>query len=303
MERFLKILLRLLSPGMGWVLLLTPICAAGLVFVLSSDRGAAPVSIALYVLSAYTTAAIVLGLPKYIADIQTFFNENIKVTKVKTYLYKNKYTSLYLTSIPARVKASLYMTLFVNLTYAAFKMVTGILYSSFWFGAEAVFYLVLGTVRFLILRNMRKGGGLRQEVQVYRFCGFLLFALNAALTGIVFQMIHQGQGKEYPGLLIYVVATYTFIFLITSFVHLFKYRKLNSPIISAVKVINLTNALVAVYSLQIAMFASFGEDAGMERIMNSVFGGLLCISIFGMAVYMVVRGFEKLKTLQGGSWK
>ena len=97
--------------------------------------------------------------------------------------------------------------------------------------------------------------------------------------------------------MIYIVATFTFIYLTSSIVDVVKYRKLNSPILSAAKVITFVQALVAIYSLQIAMFASFGEDAGMERIMNSVFGGLLCISIFGMAVYMVVRGFEKLKTL------
>jgi hypothetical protein len=293
-----KIFLRLLYPGMILVLLLTPICGAALIFILTSDRGTSPIGIIVYVLSAYTLTVLILGIPKFTADIRAFINENKKIANVKAHLYENKYTGLYLTSIPARIKASLYMTLFVNLTYAVLKMATGIYYASFWFGAEAVFYLVLGLVRFLMLRNMRKGGDLRHEYQVYRFCGFLLFALNAALTGIVYQMIHQGRGNDYPGLLIYVVATYTFIFLITSVVHLIKYRKLNSPIISAAKVINLTTALVALYSLQIAMFASFGEDKNVERVMNSISGSLLCIAIFGMAVFMVVRGFEKLKKLR-----
>ena len=299
MERFIKTLLRLLSPGMGWVFLLTPISAAGVILALTSERQISVFGCISYMLSAYTLTALIVGFPKFRTDIKTFFHENQKIIKAKTLLYKNKYAKSYLTSIPARVKVSLYMTLFINLTYAAIKMTTGILYSSFWFGAEAVFYLVLGVARFIMLRNMRKGdGGLRREYQAYRFCGFLLFGLNAALTGIVYQMIHQGRGKEYPGLLIYVVATYTFIFLITSLVHVVRYRKLNSPILSAVKAINLTTALVALYSLQIAMFASFGEDERLERIMNSVSGGILCVIIFGMAVFMVVRGFEKLKSLR-----
>jgi hypothetical protein len=145
---------------------------------------------------------------------------------------------------------------------------------------------------------MRKGGGLRHEYKVYRFCGFLFFALNAALTGIVYQMIHQGMSKEYPGLLIYVMATFTFIFLVDSIVDIIKYRKLNSPILTSAKTITFVQALVAIYSLQIAMFASFGEDERLALIMNSVFGGLLCIAIFGMAVFMVARGFEKLRALQ-----
>jgi hypothetical protein len=283
---------------MGWVLLLTPISAAAVIIALTTGREATVLGVISYVLSAYTLAALIVGLPKFITDIRAFINGNTKIAYVKTILYESKYTGLYLKNIPARVKVSLYMSLAINLIYAALKMATGIAYSSFWFGAEAVFYLVLGLVRFFILRNMRKGGGLKHEYKVYRFCGFLLFALNAALTGIVYQMIHQGMGKEYPGLLIYAVATFAFIFLANAIISLIKYRKMNSPVLSAAKTITLIQALVAIYSLQIAMFASFGEDERLALIMNSVFGGLLCIAIFGMAVFMVVRGFEKLKELQ-----
>ena len=228
-------------------------------------------------------------MKRFIATLHTRYG------KIRTFIYENKITGRYLSSIPLQIRIALSL----NLLYAGFKMFTGIYYASYWFGAEAVFYLIIGTTRFLLLRNMKKiKGGLRQEYQVYRFCGFLLFALNASLTGIVYQMIHQGGGSEYPGLLIYIVATFTFIFLINAIIDIVKYRKLNSPVLSAVKIITFTQALVAIYSLQIALFTAFGEDEHLAFVMNSVFGGLLCISIFGMAVFMVVRAFEKIKKLK-----
>jgi hypothetical protein len=275
-----------------------PISAAAVIIALTTNRDATVFGFISYVVSAYTLAALIIGFPRFKTDIQVFINENKKITKAKTFLYENKYIGLYLKNIPTRVRVGLYMSLSINLIYAGFKMATGIMYSSFWFGAEAGFYLVLGLVRFFILRNMRKGGGLRHEYKVYRFCGFLLFALNAALTGVVYQMIHQGMSKEYPGLVIYAVATFAFIFLIDSIVDIIKYRKLNSPILTAAKTITFVQALVAIYSLQIALFVSFGEDERLALVMNSVFGGLLCIAIFGMAVFMVVRGFEKLKEIK-----
>ena len=191
------------------------------------------------------------------------------------------------------------MALSLNLIFAGFKIATAINYSSVWFGAEAVFYLVMGITRFFLLSNMRKAKeDLRREYKAYRFCGFLLFALNASLTGIVYQMIHHGQGNEYPGLLIYIVATFAFIFLTSAIIDVVKFRNQGSPIFSAVKAITLVQSLVAIYSLQISMFAYFGEDEDLARIMNSVFGGLLCVAIFGMAVFMVVRGSWKLKNLR-----
>ena len=113
-------------------------------------------------------------------------------------------------------------------------------------------------------------------------------------------MIHQGQGAKYPGLLIYAAATYAFFLLAFAIVQLIKYQKYKSPILSAAKYINLAQAMMAMFSLQVAMFASFNADgdALIERIMNSITGGVVCCSIFAMAVIMVVQSFSKLKDFQ-----
>ena len=106
------------------------------------------------------------------------------------------------------------------------------------------------------------------------------------------------QRNRPPASGIYVLATFAFIFLTSAIIDVIKYRKRGRPVLSAVKAITLVQALVSIYSLQISMFASFGEDEHLARVMNSVFGGLLCVAIFGIAVYMVIRGFEKLKRLE-----
>ena len=43
------------------------------------------------------------------------------------------------------------------------------------------------------------------------------------------------------------------------------------------------------------MLASFGGDVNgkLEHVMNAALGGLLSVSIFGIAAYMVVHGFKK----------
>ena len=136
-----------------------------------------------------------------------------------------------------------------------------------------------------------------EEYRQYRFCGFLLFALNAALVGVVYRVVNQDTGYQYPGILIYVVATYTFLCLAIAIINVIKYNKLDSSVLSAVKAISLAKALVAIFALQTAMFASFGgnESLHLQRIMNGVFGGCLCFAIFCIAVYMVAEANKNLK--------
>lgn len=218
----------------------------------------------------------------------------------------NKYVKRYITDIPFRVEVSLYWSLSINVLYALFKLITGFHYihagslnASYWSSAEAALYIILSCVRFMLLRYVRKDSGdLQLGYKKYRFCGFLLLALNVVLTGVVYQVIHYDMGYRYPGFMIYAAAAYAFFCLITSMINVVKYRKLNNPALSAIKAISLAKALVAMFALQTAMFASFSTDKAFERIMNSIAGGGVCLIIFGMAVFMAARGNLAFKKIE-----
>lgn len=298
MNRIIKFLLRILRLGALWSITLMLVSASAVIYTFLSGLQDTVFGYISYAFSAYALTALVVGFPKIMEDIKESVRKNKFINSVKSIISKNKYGNLFITDISFRVKFSLYSSLFINLFYVAFKMFSAFYYSSFWFGAEAVFYVAFSFVLFILLRNMRKGGkNLRYELQTYRFCGYLLFALNAALIGVVYQMIHQGMGKQYPGLLIYAEATYAFVCFTVAIMHMVKYRKYNSPVLSAVKLIKFARALIAMFSLQIAMFASFGSGEDFEGLMNSISGGCVCFAIFCMAVFMVVRANRKLKNI------
>lgn len=219
--------------------------------------------------------------------------------RLNTYLLGHQYSRRYLTEPAFRIKISLSVTLALNLIYAVFKLAAGVSYASFWYGADALCYVLLSAMRFFLLYHMRQGKpDLAEEFRQYRFCAYLLFGLNLALIGVVYQIVNQGMGYRYPGLLIYTVATYTFFCTILAVIHVIRYRRLNSPVLSAAKAINLAKALVAMFALQTAMFASFGdENKAVEGMMNSILGGIVCFFIFAMAVYMVIRANRSLKKI------
>lgn len=211
----------------------------------------------------------------------------------------------FLSDIQYRTKISLYMSLSTNLLYAAFRLISGIYYSSFWYGADAVFYIALSAVRLLMLHQIRKEGadegtGMEQEYRKYRLCGCLLFILNAAFIGLVYQVVTEDMGYDYPGLLIYIMATYTFFCLIQAIVNIVKYHKLNSPVIFAVNAIRLTRALVATFALTTALLVAFGsEDSeALGKTTEAFTGAGVSIFIFGLAVYMIMHANSNLKKLE-----
>ena len=299
-NQLLKIMFRILRPGTALTILLMLISGTAVIFIFIKEWQNTILGYILYVVSAYALTSLIVSIPIMKTQYEKFINENKFINRVKAFLYKNKYSHQIITDVSLRVKISLYSSLSINFIYSGFRLFTAFYYASFWFGAEAVFYIVLSGVRFVLLRNVRKNkGDVKRELLTYRFCGYLLFAMNAALTGVVYQMINHGMSKQYPGLLIYAAAIYAFYFLSDAIIQLIKFRKYKSPLLSAVKTINLAQALVIMFSLQVSMFVSFGgeETQTLESVMNTVTGGLVCCAIFAMAVIMVVNSFNKLKNI------
>lgn len=294
MERCKKVLRTLLYPHAAIIFPLTVLSAAGLCHVFLTGLETHPIAYAVYTLSFYALCVLVAAMPPM-------------VKKCRALLYGNTHAARYLTQRELRIRASLYGSTAINLAYAVFKLFTGIWFRSVWFGAVAVYYMVLCLIRFLLLQNDRKvrrmdspDARLLRQWWGYRVCGWLLLLLNAAMTGMVVQMIWQNKSYTYPGFVIYAAAAYTFYRLPMAIVRMVKLHRSNDPVFSAAKAMDLSVALMALFALQTAMFASFGAEtsAFTRRLMNTLTGGTVCLAVVCIAVFMIVRSHRALTTMQ-----
>ena len=126
----------------------------------------------------------------------------------------------------------------------------------------------------------------------------MMFALNIAMGGMTVQMIWQNRSYEYKGYIIYISALYAFYCLITAVVNVVKFAKIHNTILSATKTIALAGALMSMFALQTAMFSAFGGGEELQRLMNTITGGAVCLIVRGMAVFMIVRANIRLKKLE-----
>jgi hypothetical protein len=214
----------------------------------------------------------------------------------KALISRNKYGEQYVSDRNLRAKISIYRGLFINLVFVAFYAYTGLRYASYWFGAVAVYYIILSIMRFILLRNTRKVLTRENELRTYRFCGYLMFALNLGMAGMIIQMVWQNQGYEYSGLTIYASAMYAFYCMVMAIIDLVKFRKMENPILSAAKMLGFAGALMSMLALQTAMISHFNENGdSFRRIMNTASGGAVFLIAFFMAIFMVVRANRELK--------
>lgn len=286
MSRWKTVMLRLLKPRLLWMVLLTLFCAPALCYLFYRELEQSFFAYPIYVLSAYTLTVWAIRVPPV-------------VKRARAAVYRHPLGGRYMTDLNFRGRLSLHISTAVNLCYALFKLGAGVYYRSLWFGAVAVYYICLTAIRALLLHSTyQKTSDQRREYQTARLCGGLLFLLTIALSAITVQMVAHGKGYRYPGSLIFVVALYAFYSITMSIINLIRFRKLNSPVLSASKVLGLATALVSMLSLQTAMFTSFGGDFRFQRLMNVLTGGGVCMLILLMAIWMIFRTNRAIKKLE-----
>ena len=254
-----------------------------------------------YTCSAYALIITITGFPHFLAFINAV-KRYIREHPLMRKLQGTAIGSRYFSDVRFRTEISLYQGLVINLLYIALKLFSGVRYRSYWFIALAVYYAVLAVMRLLLLqrgRNRADKVPMEEEIRRYRLCGIMLLLMNQALMGIVIYMVRDNRGFDYPGLLIYAMATYSFYAVITAEINIVKYRRHGSPVLSAAKAVNLVAAMVSILSLETAMLAQFGgDDETFRAVMTGATGGGVCAIVIGMAIFMIWKSSRQIKQLQ-----
>lgn len=290
MERFKRLLNRLLFPGVAVVGISVPVAAALLAYVFLTGQEYSPIAYVTYMLSAYALVIVCTAM--------------VKMPKggLRAALHRHPYVHRYLTDLPFRAHISLYVSLGINLLFAAMKLYYGLRYRSVWFGTLAVYYSLLAVMRFLLLQHINQSGigkDYASELRQCRLCGMILLLMNTALLGVVILVVVDRQGFSYAGYLIYVVAMYAFYSVISAARDVIKYRTYSSPVLSASKAIKLAAALVSMLSLETAMLAQFGEESGEQfrMTMTALTGFGVCLLVLATAVVMLRKSAKQLNNL------
>lgn len=287
---------KLLFPPLWSIIVLTVISAVALVAVFVKGWETAPIAYVIYVVAFYTLTVLCIVCWKIIPKHYKRFKGKV---------YDNKYANRYLTDMVFKNHVGLYGSLIINLIYVAINAVSGIIYSTYWFGIFAVYYAIMAIMRFLLLRYVNRnqiGKSRIGELKRSRLCAYILMTVNLALSGAVLMMVYFNRGFQYQGFLIYVMAMYMFYITTTAIIDMVKYRKYKSPVMSISKIIKLASALFSMLFLETAMFSQFGADTSLQtqRIMIMATGAGISIIVVTMAVYMIVSSTKEIRAYRKG---
>ena len=291
-----KIGKKLLFPPIWMLVILVITSAAALTLIFVNGMEQSIPAYIVYVLAFYTLSVVTIFcamvLPK-------------QYSTIKKKIYDNPLGNRYMTDRVFRTNISLSISFVISMLYVGINLWSWHMLGSYWFMVLAVYYVIMAVMRYLLVRYVRIqkiGTDILSEWKQSRICAYILLLINLSLSGAVLMILYQSKGYDYPGIMIYVMALYTFYSTIHAILEIVKYRKLGSPVMSTARIVSLSGALVSMLNLETAMFAQFGADMPMEsqRIFIILTGAGVSITVVTLSVILIVNANKEIRRIKNG---
>lgn len=251
------------------------------------------VGIPVYILAAMLLTAAFICLYK---DLKSGIIEKFFLT-----VKKNAFGAHFLEDYRFRTVLTTMPSFVINVAYTIYNGVIGVMNQSAWFITMAVYYSLLGIMRYCAVHTERKISHMedqklirKKELAVIKTDGILLLLLNLALSGVVLLTIAKGRAKAYSEIIAISIAAYTFYKITMAVINMVKVRKMQSPILITIRNIGVADALVSMLTLQMTMLVSFqGTDGLNADRMNGITGLAVCLLISALGISMIYYAFKE----------
>lgn len=217
--------------------------------------------------------------------------------RIKEYMIKktegNRVLSAFMKNTRSRTVLIASGSLVINIAFALYNCVLGIMDGSIWFLNLCVYYAILSGMRFRCVmteRRVRHGNETASEEVAAFFAGIMLIIMSLVLSGVICYSTIAEVAVAHGLIVMIIIAMYTFYKNIIAIRNLIRVRKDGSPLMVTLRDISCADAAVSVLSLQRSMLVSFeGMDAAEMKMMNCVTGAFVCAVVLALGVFLCIR--------------
>ncbi len=185
-----------------------------------------------------------------------------------------------------------------NVGYTIFLTVMAIRFDSVWYGALALYHILLVlTLGGILVRTATDEHKYKNDfyllqkskISIFRYCGYMLLIQAAALSISVLEMVVGGTGFQIPKWPLFLFGAFACWRIVTAIVNFVRSTKYDDLAVRAVRYLSLVTAFVSALTLITAFFAAFPLKREMDvAVVDAVVGASVCTIIVALGSFMIV---------------
>ncbi len=206
------------------------------------------------------------------------------------------FTEKFIKNKKVRTEIILRLGLIINVGYATYNLMTGFLYRSIWFGAVAIYYIMLCTIKFFLLhRGFDTKRSKFRALRDMRVSGIMLIILNVTICILIYRMIITDSVHLYGGSVIITAAGYTFFRVVAVIIDWWGTKGSFDPTFFATKGLSFSVALMSLFSLQTSLLDRFMESGKLRQGLNTLTGSVVTVTVLVIGIKTVMRANKELR--------
>lgn len=184
-----------------------------------------------------------------------------------------------------RKKLIVFLSLLFTLLFAVYNRVIGALKGSLWHESISIYYLCLVVIKTIIYVYIYKSKDRLKDKKIFIITKILLIILNILLMVPITLLVLNKRTVEMSLTFSIAVAVYVCIKTIKAIINFTKQRKTNDPLIKELRIIDLTDMVVSILTLQntlISINGGFSEELYIITIVSSFVGfvfNIVCVCL------------------------
>ena len=217
------------------------------------------------------------------------------IKKIKDFLARNPYINLYFSDTHVHVKISLIFGIFSSLFYAVFNMVAGIIYSSFWLILVFVYYALVLSVRYAMLRAQGKEFRDRERCRTALLCGIVYLLLFVTVSGMIAYTLIERRVPEYKIAVIIVLSCYAGYTLSSAAMAIMRSHYDKQILHRVAYTARFVTALMSAFNLFVALLPYFEFADTLSVALVSVAGIFTALIVLYLALTIIINSTAALR--------
>lgn len=198
--------------------------------------------------------------------------------------------------------ASPYASFLIPAAFALYNGVLGALHSSLWHGSICVYYLLLATIRGMIILTERRGRALaagaaaRLERRAFLVSSIALLAMNLSLVTPIALMVRLQKPVSMGLIPAITVAAYTTYKVTLASVHFKRKNRSRSLLVRELRTISFIDALLSVVTLQNTLImVNRDGDSNALLTLTAISSAVFLTAIVAVSIDNLARGLKEGK--------
>ena len=226
--------------------------------------------------------------------------------KINEFLSKHPKLEEIVTTPEKLTDASLYFSFSIGLVFTLFCIISGLFENTRWFMTLGTYNFVLALIKLftalemqrLIRKPLDAESLTIREARICCISGIALLTVNLAFIGITAETIIRNHAMHYHPFILFFLILFSIIRFIVLFISAIRNRKDRASLNHALRVINLTEALVSVYTTQTAVLDSYMSSEVLRLVLNLTASSLIFYAILRLSVGLILSARDALAKIQ-----